>query len=125
MVVSSPNFLRVLGWKDYHPRMRGIGQKWENLKIIFAHRKSYSVNPESVFFEKMSPLVRPDPMPDDDAIIVTNPVDMRRYFEVRGYQQIQVSCVDRPVPRFIEWILDASPMRFLILNSFLQAMKPK
>src|SRR5262249_35265009 len=28
VVLSSPNFLRVLGFRDYHPKMRGIGNKW-------------------------------------------------------------------------------------------------
>ena len=27
IVISSPNFLRVLGWHDYHPHMRGFLQK--------------------------------------------------------------------------------------------------
>ena len=30
VVVSSPNFFRALGLRDYHPRMRGIGNKWRN-----------------------------------------------------------------------------------------------
>src|SRR5437762_5383046 len=30
IVLSSPNFFRVLGFRDYHPRMRGLGNKWRN-----------------------------------------------------------------------------------------------
>jgi 2-polyprenyl-3-methyl-5-hydroxy-6-metoxy-1,4-benzoquinol methylase len=124
MVVSSPNFLRVLGWKDYHPRMRGIGQKWKNLKGLLARKKRYSANGNDIVFEKMIPIIRPDPMPDDDATVVTNSLDLQRYFRVRGYRRIKVSCVDRPVPHLVESILDATPARFLMLNSFVEALKP-
>ncbi len=123
MVISSPNFLRVLGWKDYHPHMRGIGQKWSNLKAILARRKRYVAEKDAIVFEKMVPIIRPNPMPDDDATVVTNSFDLHRYFQVRGYGQIKVSCVDRPVPRTIEAILDATPFRFLMLNSFVEAVK--
>ncbi|HEY0256082.1 MAG TPA: class I SAM-dependent methyltransferase [Candidatus Methylacidiphilales bacterium] len=123
MIISSPNFLRVLGWKDYHPHMRGIGRKWKNLRAILARRDRYSAEKEAVIFEKMIPIVRPNPMPDDDATVVTNSFDLQRYFQVRGYGQIKVSCVDRPVPRLIEWGLDATPLRFLVLNSFVEAIK--
>ena len=125
MVVSSPNFLRVLGWKDYHPRMRGVGQKWGNLKALLARKKRYSADATSVDFEKMIPIVRPDFMPDDDATVVTNSLDLQRYFQVWGYREIRVSCVDRPVPAFVESILDATPVRFLMLNSFVEARKPE
>ena len=30
IVLSSPNFRRVLGFRDYHPRMRGLANKWRN-----------------------------------------------------------------------------------------------
>jgi len=123
MIVSSPNFLRVLGWKDYHPRMRGIGQKWKNWKVLLARKKRYSLDGNTIVFEKMTPIVRPDPMPDDDATVLTNSLDLRRYFQVRSYRHIKVSCVDRPVPHFVELILDATPARFLMLNSFVEAIK--
>jgi len=124
MVVSSPNFLRVLGWKDYHPRMRGMGRKWRNFKAILARKRLYAADERALLFEKMVPISRTDPQTDDDATVVTNPFDLARYFQVRGYEKIEVSCIDRPVPRIVEWVLDASPLRFLILNSFVQALKP-
>ena len=52
MVISSPNFLRVLGWKDYHPRMRGIGQKWENFKAFLARKKRYSAEGRALFSKR-------------------------------------------------------------------------
>src|SRR4051812_2677255 len=34
IVISSPNFFRVFGWRDYHPRMRGLGNKLRNWKRL-------------------------------------------------------------------------------------------
>lgn len=39
-VVSSPNFFRGLGFRDYHPRMRGIGNKWRNARRLLQKRPS-------------------------------------------------------------------------------------
>ena len=37
--VSSPNFFRVFGFRDYHPKMRGIGNKWVNFNRLMAKRR--------------------------------------------------------------------------------------
>ncbi len=123
MVVSSPNFLRVIGWRDYHPHMQGLAQKFQNLKTLWRHMRQYSWDLTLVRFEKMTPLVRDNPRPDDDAIVATNAVDIRQYFRTRKFAPIHVSCVDRPVPRLLEAVLDATPLRFLMLNSFVVARK--
>src|SRR5690606_18842633 len=34
MVISSPNFFRVFGFRDYHHRMRGVGNKWRNWRRL-------------------------------------------------------------------------------------------
>ena len=123
MIVSSPNFLRVIGWRDYHPHMRGGAQKIQNLKTLWRHARQYSRDSTTVLFEKLTPLIRDNPMPDDDAIVATNALDIRRYFQTRKFGGIRVSCVDRPVPKLLETILDATPFRFLMLNSFIVAQK--
>src|SRR5216117_1508918 len=38
IVLSSPNFFRVFGFRDYHPRMRGLGNKWRNWKRLHQKR---------------------------------------------------------------------------------------
>jgi SAM-dependent methyltransferase len=123
IVISSPNFLRVLGWRDYHPRMQGLRQKWRNAGALLRHLKIYRTNPDEIIFEKMAPIQREDFQPDDDAIIATNAVDFRQYLKSRRYANIRVSCVDRPVPRWLETMLDLTPLRFVILNSFVMAEK--
>lgn len=125
MVISSPNFFRVLGWRDYHPHMRGLLQKWRNAKDIYRHFKSYAADPKTLIFERMTPIQCEPFQCDDDAIVATNAADFRQYFRIRNYENISVSCVDRPMPKWIEAILDFTPLRFLILNSFVVAEKPK
>lgn len=124
LVVSSPNFFRVLGWRDYHPQMRGFVQKWRNARTLLRHLKAYAADRQSIIFEKMAPIHREPFQPDDDAIAATNAIDFRRYLQTRNYEKIHVSCVDRPVPGWIEGILDFSPLRLVILNSFVTATKP-
>src|SRR5205085_2301537 len=38
VVVSSPNFFRVLGFHDYHPKMRGLRNKWRNWRRLAEKR---------------------------------------------------------------------------------------
>src|SRR6266480_165635 len=45
LVVSSPNFFRVFGAHDYHPKMRGIGNKWRNWKRIRQKRRQMRGDP--------------------------------------------------------------------------------
>ncbi len=123
MVVSSPNFLRVLGWRDYHPRMAGLRQKLRNLRTLLHRVQLYGQEREFVHFETMEPIYRAEPRPDDDATVVTNGVDLRHYFVTRGFREVRVSCVDRPVPRTLEWLLDATPLRYLMLNAFVTGRK--
>ena len=123
IVISSPNFLRVIGWRDYHPHMRGLAQKWRNAGTLLRHLRAYEVDPAAVRFEKMSPIHREQFQPDDDAITATNAIDFRQYLRARNYTKIRVSCVDRPIPRWMEAILDFTPLRLVMFNGFLSADK--
>jgi len=123
MVVSSPNFLRVLGWRDYHPRMAGVGQKLRNLRTLLEHVQLYRQERSMIHFEPMAPIFRDEPRPDDDATVATSALDLRHYFAVRGFTEIRVSCVDRPVPWALEVVLDLTPLRYLMLNAFVTARK--
>ncbi len=123
IVISSPNFLRVLGWRDYHPHMRGFAQKLRNLRTLLQHLQLYASYPENIIFEPLQPIVQSSPQPDDDAITATNALDLRHYFRTRHFTDIRVSCVDRPLPRVLETLLDATPVRYLILNAFVTARK--
>jgi SAM-dependent methyltransferase len=58
LVLSSPNFFRVLGFRDYHPKMRGLANKWRNLCRLLAKRRQMRTAPNSVRFDRMTPIQR-------------------------------------------------------------------
>jgi SAM-dependent methyltransferase len=123
LVISSPNFFRVFGFRDYHPRMRGIANKWSNWRRIQATRKLMRTAPNEVRFERMVPIVKEPFTPDDDAIIATNPIEMKFFLERYGCVVERVECTDRYVNRLVDFALNLTPARYLIFNAFLIARR--
>lgn len=123
IVLSSPNFFRVLGFRDYHPHMRGIGQKLANWQRISAKRKQMRDEPSSVKFDRMEPIKRAVFQPDDDAIIATNPFEMKFFLERAGCWVDSVSCTDRYVAAPVEFFLNLGPWRYVMFNAFLVGTK--
>ena len=123
VVLSSPNFFRVLGFRDYHPRMRGIASKWRNAQRLLAKRRQMRDSPDQVRFDRMPPIVKQPFTPDDDAIVATNGLEMGFFLERAGCEVLSVHCTDRPVPRLAEILLNATPLRYLMFNAFLIARK--
>ncbi len=72
IIVACPNFLSVL-FKNNHRRLKGFKNKVKNLQMIF----SKILNKNSGF-EMMPPIKRKIFEYDDDAIVVTNLIDLRR-----------------------------------------------
>ena len=123
VVVSSPNFFRVLGWRDYHPRMRGLRNKWRNWRRLLEKRRQMRTAPDRVRFDRMEPIVKEPFTPDDDAIVATNPLEMRFFLERYGCEVERVECTDRYVARPVDWALNLTPLRYLMFNAFLVARR--
>ncbi len=123
IVVSSPNFYRVLGFRDYHPRMRGFRTKWQNARRLLEKRRQMRTDPASVRFDRMTPIVKEPFTPDDDAIVATNPLEIAFQLERAGCRLEQVSCTDRYVNRVVDLVLNATPLRYLMFNAFVVARK--
>ena len=123
LVVSSPNFLRVLGFKDYHPRMRGFRSKWKNARQLYQIAKQIRQEPDQVRFERMPPIVKEPFTPDDDAIVATNPLHMRFFIKKAGCQVLKSVCTDRYVPGIVEWGLNLPILKDLWFNAFIIAKK--
>ncbi len=123
IVLSSPNFFRVLGFCDYHPRMRGVGQKWRNWRRLRQKRHQVRTQPASVAFDRMPPIVKEPFTPDDDAIVATNPVEMKFFLEQSGCVVESVACTDRYVFKPLDWVLNLTPLRFLMFNGFVTARR--
>src|SRR3989442_10913644 len=50
VVISSPNFFRVIGFRDYHPKMRRLANKWANWKRLREKRRQIREGRDTVRF---------------------------------------------------------------------------
>jgi SAM-dependent methyltransferase len=123
IVLSSPNFYRVFGFRDYHARMRGIGNKWKNWCRLREKRRQMRLSPAAVAFDRMTPIVKEPFTPDDDAIVATNALEMKFFLERAGCVVESVACTDRYVAKPVELALNLGPWRYLMFNAFLVARK--
>jgi SAM-dependent methyltransferase len=119
VVLSSPNFFRVLGFRDYHPRMRGLGNKWRNLRRLLVKRRQMRLDPGAVRFDRMAPIVKEPFTPDDDAIVATNGLEIRFFLQRSGCVIERSWCTDRYIWGPLDWALNLTPLRDGILNAFV------
>ena len=123
VIISSPNFFRVFGFRDYHPKMRGLASKWRNWKRIREKTRQMRAAPASVRFDRMTPIVKEPFTPDDDAIIATNAFEIGFFLKRNGCEIETVQCTDRYVPRFADTVLNATGLKYLMFNAFVVARK--
>ena len=123
IVVSSPNFFRVIGYRDYHPRMRGIGNKWNNCCRLLQKRKVLKGPFNHWRFDRMEPIVKDPFTPDDDAIIATNPMEISAFLRHGGCLIESVACTDRPVHPLLDFCLNLSIWKYGMCNGFVVARK--
>jgi len=123
IVVSSPNFFRALGLRDYHPRMRGLGNKWRNWQRLRAKRRQMANDPDSVRFDRMEPIQRKPFRPDDDAIVATNGIEIQFFLEQNDCDVLRVDCTDRYVAKPIDFALNLGPWRHFMFNAFVIARR--
>jgi len=123
IVISSPNFLRFLGFRDYHPRMRGLGNKWRNFRALLVRRRLMRSQPERVRFERMQPIIKTPFTPDDDAIVCTNALDIAFFLRRHHCVTERIACTDRHVPALLDFLLNLTPVRYGLFNAFVVARK--
>lgn len=123
IVVSSPNFFRAIGFRDYHPKMRGFKNKFHNWKRLREKRRQMKTDPRAVRFDHMTPIVKESFSADDDAIVATNPLEIGFFLRQSGCQIESVSCADRYVAEPVDLLLNLTPLRFLMFNAFVIARK--
>lgn len=123
VVISSPNFYRAFGFRDYHRQMRGVRNKWKNWRRIAWKRRQMQSQPASVAFDRMTPVFREPFVPDDDAIVATNPFDICFFLEKFGCGIVNVQCTDRYVNPVLDFLLNLTPARYYMFNTFVVAIK--
>ncbi|MBO4796129.1 MAG: hypothetical protein J5553_01970, partial [Verrucomicrobia bacterium] len=95
-------------------------RNWQSLCQL---RRQIRKDPDSVRFERMPPIVKEPFTPDDDAIVVTNPLLIRFFLERYGCRVGSVICTDRYVNPLAEFCLNATPLRYVMFNGFVTATK--
>ncbi len=125
IVLSSPNFFRVIGFRDYHPHMRGVAAKFRNARRLLAKWREMRTCPDEVAFDRLTPIERTPLQPDDDAITATNSLELAFHLRRLGCRVESVSCVDREISRWLDFALNATPLRYLMFNSFVVARKSR
>jgi 2-polyprenyl-3-methyl-5-hydroxy-6-metoxy-1,4-benzoquinol methylase len=123
IIISSPNFFRVFGFKDYHPHMRGIRNKLRNWKRLRQKRAQMQTSPERVRFDRMTPIVKQPFTPDDDAIVATNADEIAFFLKRSGCEIQSVECTDRCVSKLADAVLNFGSWRYLMFNAFVVARK--
>ena len=123
IVISSPNFFRALGLRDYHYRMQGIGRKWSNFRRLMAKRSQMRNAPDEVRFDRMEPILRENFQPDDDAIVCTNMLEMMFFLKRNGCRIEQNHCTDRYVFKPLDIALNLTITKYAMFNSFIVAKK--
>ena len=123
IVISSPNFYRVAGFRDYHPRMRGLSNKWRNFKRLSEKRAQMKSAPSQVKFDRMTPIVKQSFTPDDDAIIATNPLEIAFFLTQNNCRIVNVACTDRYVSKPLDFLLNLTPFRYGMFSGFVVACK--
>ncbi len=119
LIISCPNFLSVL-FPSNHRRLKGFKNKSKNLfanikRIIFPSDK----------FEKMPPLIRKNFQYDDDAIVVTNLLDLKRVLSKYNCKVIYESGFIN-YDTFIYRAINLLPfVRYLLPSCFIVAKKNK
>lgn len=104
MLVACPNFLSFSN--NYHHRTKGFIRKIKNFLILLFYLAFNKVN-----FEKMKPIIRKEFQPDDDAINVTNPVQLINWANLNNLNVIFWSSQLKYSNNKIISLLDKTPFK--------------
>lgn len=117
IIVACPNFLSVL-FMSYHRRLKGVRRKLLNLLTIF--KKTFF---PVYYFERMEPVIRKDFQYDDDAIVVTNLLDLRRVLK-RNKCEIEYESGFINYDKLFFRAINSIPfMKYLLPSCFVVARK--
>lgn len=116
LIVACPNFTSVL-FPSYHRRIKGIRNKVRNL--LFIMKKLIKTDG----FEMMEPLIRKNFQYDDDAIVITNLIDLRKVLVENNCNVVYESGFIN-YDTFIYRAINSLPLvRYLLPSCFVVARK--
>jgi SAM-dependent methyltransferase len=117
LIVACPNFLSVV-MQSPHPRINGIINRIKNLIRILTR-----LFVPNTTFERMKPIKRAIFQYDDDAIVVANPLDLKRVLQDMNCSFIYESGFIQSDSKITQFI-DALPiLRFMMPSCFIVVRK--
>lgn len=122
LIVSCPNFLQVVGIASHHPHTRGLIRKMANASSLAGKLVRY-LTTRSYRFDMMEPIQRDVFEPDDDAIVVTNALDVCAALRRRGMNIVYGSGTSRYFPGALERLAPMPVLRSLVGMVFVVARK--
>jgi 2-polyprenyl-3-methyl-5-hydroxy-6-metoxy-1,4-benzoquinol methylase len=117
LIVACPNFMSVL-FPSYHRRLKGIKNKLHNLTLII--NKLLTKSSE---FERMAPLIRKNFQYDDDAIVVTNLIDLKRIVAGNGCSILYESGFINYDTLLFKMVNSIPLLKYLLPSCFIVAKK--
>lgn len=118
IIVACPNFLTAAA--NYpHPRIFGLKNKFKNVSRVI---QRLTVGRKTAF-EKIEPIIRKDFQYDDDAIVITNLVDIKTLFKKNKCDIVYESGfihMNGPIHRFVNSI---GLLRYVLPSCFIVVQK--
>ena len=119
IIVACPNFLSSI-LPSPHPRIKGIKNRFKNFQRVVLK----VINNDS-FFEKMPPIKRRIFQYDDDAIVVTNLIDLKRILKRYNCEVIYESGFINYDSLVFRLIGSIPLMKYFLPSCFVVAQKSK
>jgi 2-polyprenyl-3-methyl-5-hydroxy-6-metoxy-1,4-benzoquinol methylase len=117
LIVACPNFISVL-FPSYHRRLKGVKNKSRNLYLII--KKIFS---KELKFERMKPVIQKVFQYDDDAIVVTNLIELKRIVKKEGCEIIYESGFINYDTLIFKAINTLPLIKYLLPSCFIVARK--
>lgn len=124
IVIACPNFLRILGIRAHHWHTRGYYNKLKNTYFLLKKFINSKFYPYKMIFDFMEPKINKDNFePDDDAICITNPIDISFILKKYGIDIKYSSSSYMPSSYLIEKIGELPIIRTVTGQVFIVGIK--
>ena len=124
-VALGPNFLCVVGLtRPYHWLMSGPKRKILNLHSLFKKTIMSRLSPQRMCFEFIRPQLNPDGRGgDEDAVCVTNPIDIRFFLRRMRVEVVKESALPYHPKKFLVRMAELPLIRSISSFSFVVGIK--
>lgn len=125
IIITCPNFLRVMGIKGHHWHTTGIRQQIKNFYCLLRKIITAWFFLEEMHFDFMKPklLEGNDFYPDADAICITNPIDVIFFLQKLSIKRVYFSGMTFSTNKILDRISEWPLVRMLIGGVFFVGIK--